>query len=425
MHLLDTDVLVCGGGMSGTVAALAAARAGARVLLVERWAFLGGAATAAAVGQFVGWETAAGRRVIRGIAEEIAGRLAARGAATGHEHFVMSTGHRMDRVSYDPEMLKVLLDEMAVEAGVRVLFHCVLLDVARRDRAIGSARFAAKSGPLEVRPKVAIDASGELDMLARAGAEFLPLAPGESMQPATLMFRFGPIDYARFDAIPQAERVALQARGVAEGALPRLALHQAHIPGTSEGWFNITRVAVDPTDPAALSAGEMEGRRQAAKAAQFLTECVPGCERGRLVNFATQLGIREGRRVRGRYVLGIADLRDARVFPDCIALGAYPLDIHPAEGAALRFEPFGEDVAYAIPFRSLVPEGLDNALVAGRGISCTHEAHAAVRVMPTAMAIGQAAGTAAAMAAASDSIVANVPIAALRSKLVDNGVLLE
>lgn len=414
-------MLVCGGGMSGTVAAVAAARAGARVLLVERSACLGGAATGASVGQFVGWQTARGRRVIRGLAEEIVSRLRSRGAASEHHHFVMSTGHRMDRVTYDAEALKVLLDEMTSESGAQVLFHSTLVGATARGRMIESACFAVRGGLIDVRAKVFLDASGELDLLACAGASFLPLNPGESLQPATLMFRFGPIDYARFEAMTERERAVLQAQGVAEGSLPRLALHQARVPGTDDGWFNVTRVSVDPTDPFALSRAEMEGRRQAWKAADFLARSVPGCERGRLVAFAAHLGIREARRVRGRYVLEVDDLRSARAFPDAIALGAYPLDLHPADGPGLRFEPFGEDVAYSIPYRALLPEDLDNALVAGRGISCTHEAHAALRVMPTAMAIGQAAGTAAAMAAATGCLAPDLPTDRLRTKLIEDG----
>jgi hypothetical protein len=416
---IDADVLVCGGGMAGTVAAIAAARAGAATLLVERWGFLGGSATAAAVGQFVGWRTAAGRQVIAGIAEEIVARLVVRGASQGHTRFVMSTGHPMDQVPYDPEVLKLVLDEMAIEAGLRVLFHAVVLDVVAADRAITAVRVATKGGVTTLEAKVVIDASGDLDVLARAGASFLPLADGETMQPATAMFRFGPIDRMRFDTLTQPERQALAESGFAEGALARAALHMSPIAGTDDGWFNIGRVAVDATDPLALSAAEMEGRRQAFAAAAFLAARVPGCERGRLVALAPQLGIRESRRVEGAYVLTGDDLRSGRRFDDAITVAAYPIDMHPSRGAGLRFETLGDDHAYQIPFRSLRPLGFDNVLVAGRGISATHEAHAAVRVMPTTMAIGQAAGTAAAMTIAGNAAIPQLEIATLRAKLRD------
>lgn len=410
--------------MSGTVAAVAAARAGAQVLLVERWGFLGGSATAGAVGQFVGWETAAGRQVIQGIAEEIVRRLERHGGSGGHTHFTMSTGHRMDQVSYDPERLKLVLDEMALEAGVRLLFHATLLGVTRQDATVAVVTVLTKAGPLEIRPRLVIDASGDLDLLARAGAGFLPLEPDEAAQPATMMFRFGPIDFDRFGVLATEELQALCRRGVESGALARAALHQSRIPGTDDGWFNISRVSLDATDPFELSAGEVEGRRQAFAAAGFLAAHVPGCEAGRLVALAAQLGIRESRRVRGDLVLTAEDLRAERRFPDAIAVGAYPMDIHPARGSGLRFETLGGDRSYEIPYRCLLPVGLDNALVAGRGISASHGAHASTRVMPTTMAIGQAAGAAAALACAGNGGSRQVDPGILRERLRQAGAFL-
>ena len=421
---LAVDVLVCGGGMAGTVAAVAAARAGARVLLIERWGFLGGSATAGAVGQFVGWETAAGRQIIQGLAEEVVQRLEWRGGSGGHTRFIMSTGHPMDQVSYDPERLKLVLDEMAAEAGVHLLFHATVLDVVRQGSAIAVVTALTKAGPLVVRPRMVIDASGDLDVLHRAGAEFLPLEPDEAPQPATMMFRFGPIDFDRFGALTSAELQELCRRGVESGALARAALHQSRVPGTDDGWFNVSRVSLDATDPFALSAGEVEGRRQAFAAADFLSAHVPGCERGRLVALAAQLGIRESRRMRGDFVLTADDLRAERRFPDAIAVAAYPMDIHPAKGTGLHFETLGDDRSYEIPYRCLIPAGLDNALVAGRGISASHGAHASTRVMPTTMAVGQAAGTAAALACAGNGGVRQVDGAQLRERLRRDGAYL-
>jgi hypothetical protein len=376
------------------------------------------------VGQFVGWETASGRRVVAGIAEEIVARLVALGASDGHSRFTMSTGHSMDRVRYDPELLKVVLDALSADAGVRLLFHAALLDVARSGAAITEVGLLTKAGVLRCTPRVVVDASGDLDTLARAGCTFLPLGEGEAMQPATAMFRFGPVDFATFDAIPPAQLKALAAQGVAEGALARAALHASRVEGTADAWFNIGRLALDATDPLALSTAEVEGRRQSLAAAGFLARHVPGCAGGRLVAFAPQLGIRESRRVRGLHVLDEAELRAGTAFPDRIAWGAYPFDVHPAQGAGLTFDELGADHAYAIPFRSLVPAGLDNALVAGRGISATHRAHAATRVMPTVMAIGQAAGIAAAMAARTNAAPANCDIAGLQARLRADGAIL-
>lgn len=424
MNPIDCDVLASGGGMAGTVAAIAAARHGARTVLFERHGFLGGAATAGAVGQFVGWETAAGRRVIAGLAEEIVQRLEAMDGSRGHSHFVMSTGHRMDRVEYDTEVLKVVLDEMAHEAGVRVLLHGQLAQVSRRGRAITSASLLTKGGLMEVRARLFIDSSGDLDLMARAGAPFLGLDEGEALQPATMMFRLGPIDFAAFDGMTAAAKSALAARGVAEGALPRAALHCSRVPGSDDGWFNVTRISLDASDPFALSAGEREGRRQALAAARFIAANVPGCERARLVAFAPQLGIRETRRIAGLLTLTADDLRRGGEFVDTMALGAYPIDVHHTGDANITFEELGADHVYALPYRIAVPQGLDNALVAGRGLSATHQAHGAIRVMPTAMAVAQAIGTAAALLAASNQPSAALDTATLREKLRAAGAIL-
>ncbi|MEQ9327800.1 MAG: FAD-dependent oxidoreductase, partial [Rhodospirillales bacterium] len=219
---VDTDVVVVGGGMSGIAAALAARRSGCRVLLAERHGFLGGAATAGSVAQFVGWATRAGRRVVRGIAGEIADRLEAAGGAAGFDVFTMSTGHRMDRLQYDPEILKVVLDTMLLEAGVTVLFHCALADIAANDGRVSALRIATQKGALEIRGTVFIDASGDMALLDAAGARFLERQP-EGLQPATMMFAIATVDFAEIAALDDARRNADIEMVQASGDLPRAA----------------------------------------------------------------------------------------------------------------------------------------------------------------------------------------------------------
>jgi hypothetical protein len=304
---------------------------------------------------------------------------------------------------------------MAHEAGVKVLLHCQLAQASRRGRTVTSATLLTKGGLLEVRARIFVDSSGDLDLMARAGISFLGLDEGESLQPATMMFRLGPIDFAAFDGMSSETKASLSARGVAEGALPRAALHCSRVPGTDDGWFNVTRIAIDASDPFALSDGEREGRRQALAAARFIAANVPGCKHARLVAFAPQLGIRETRRIAGLATLTAEDLRNGAEFVDTMALGAYPIDVHHSGDANISFEELGPDHVYALPYRIAVPQALDNALVAGRGLSATHEAHGAIRVMPTAMAVAQAVGTAAALLSAA---------ATLREKLRDAGAIL-
>lgn len=424
---LSADVVVCGGGVAGTMAAVAAARQGASVVLVERYGFLGGNATAGAVAQFNSWQTANGRRVVAGLADEVVSRLSRYGAAGQHATFVMSTGHRMDRVEYAPEVLKLVLDELVSEAGVKPLLHASVFDVRRSGRHIDSVRVLTKTGVVELRAQVLIDGSGDIDALNRAGAEFLGLDEGEALQPATMMFRFGPIDFARLDAVSKEEIATLARRGFEHGHLARAALHSSRDPYSSDGWFNISRLGIDATDAMALGAAEIEGRRQAWNAAQYLRSSVPGCEGGRLRAFATQVGVRETRRIVGDHVLTAEELLRPEQFSDAIAAGAYPIDIHPAAGGGLRYEGLGDDHAYQIPYRSLIPVGFDNALVVGRGVSATHSAHAAIRVMTISMAVGQAAGTAAATAAQQGNgraDVRSVSMRDLRATLLRDGAKL-
>lgn len=422
----DCDVLVCGGGVAGTIAAVAAARNGSRVILAERYGFLGGNATAGAVAQFNSWQTAAGRRVVAGMAQEVVDRLRDYGGAGEHEVFVMSTGHMMDRVSYAPEVLKLVLDDMVSEAGVRPLLHASLLDINLAGRRVEAVRLLTKSGVITVNPVVMVDTSGDLDALRHAGARFLELSEGEALQPATMMFRFGPVDFDVMDAISKQELATIARSGYESGALARAALHCSRDPFSQDGWFNISRLAIDATDAMALGRAEIEGRKQAWRAASYLREKVPGCGLGRLQSFATQVGIRETRRVEGDHVLTSQDLLEPTQFKDAIAAGAYPIDIHPAAGGELEYKSLDEDHAYQIPFRCLIPKALDNALVAGRGVSATHEALAAIRVMTISMAVGQAAGLAASMAASGDGhgTVREIDLNRLCSMLVKQGSVL-
>lgn len=422
---LDFDVVVAGGGMAGVCAAIAAARGNARTLLLERSSFLGGVATAAAVVQFMGWKTAGGDQIIRGIAQEIADNLQAHGGTEGFGWYTMSTGMKMDRLEFDHEILKFVLDKMVMEAGVVPLFHSWVAGVERSGREIQAVRALTKSGEMIFRPKVVIDATGDMDLLAAAGCEMLPLEAGEELQPASLMFRMGPIDFDRFDAITHEEARAISRIGVDRGGLGRQALSCNRIAGTNDGWFNVTRLAVDGVDAFALSRAEMDGRRQAFAGARFIVANVPGCEKARMQALAGGIGVRETRRIRGLTVVTEQDLRDGRVFDDAIGMSAFPIDLHHSGEHVSTIERLGgESHRYTVPLSALVPVGLDNALAVGRGISATHMALAALRIMPTVMLMGQAAGTAAALAAHSGGPVPDVPFAGVREVLLQSGAQL-
>jgi hypothetical protein len=420
------DVLVIGGGVAGVCAAVAAARGGADTMLVERIGFLGGAATAAAVNQWMGWKTEGGQQIIAGLGQELVERLVTRGGAPGFGWATLSTGLRIDSVHFDPEILKVVLDDILTEAGVTTLFHAIASGADRQSRTITAVRFLTKGGELTVTPRIVIDTSGDLDVLHAVGCEMLPLEEGEELQPGSTYFKMGPLDLGPYDAMSAEERLVIARRGVAQGVLGRLAISCFPVPGTQEAWFNVTRFPVDGTDPFALSRAEMKGRRMALAAAQFMAANVPGFEKGRLTGFATQVGIRETRRVRGRVVVTEQDLRDGRRFPDTVAIAAFPIDVHETRGVETRLERMGgPDHHYSIPLGSLIPESLDNALVAGRGLSATHTAFGALRIMPQAMATGQAAGVAAALSVSRNAPPAELPASLVQEELRTGGAILE
>lgn len=393
------DVIVVGGGMAGCAAALSAARNGAKVLLIEQNAFLGGAATAGMVGQFVGWQTRSRRMVVLGVAENIVARLRADGGCGDLDTFIMSTGHQMDRIEYDAEILKVSLEQMLVEQNVSILFKSFVMAANCVDDRINSVSVWAAGQLIVVSASVFIDASGDMTLVTVSGGDFLELESGEALQPGTMMFEMAPVDLKQMNAMSSADRDRIIAAGLKAGVLPRAALHYSRVPDADAAWFNISRVSVDPEDPFSVSRGEIEGRRQAIEISHFLRQHMPGCENARLSALAPQLGIRDSRRVRGDHVITRDEISTGIVYHDTIACGAYPIDVHKPTETKLTFIEFGEDHHYAIPYRSLIPVGLRNVLTAGRGISATHEAFAALRVMPTAMAMGHAAGLGAALAA--------------------------
>jgi hypothetical protein len=215
---------------------------------------------------------------------------------------------------------------------VRLLFHVSLLDVRHSGAAITEVQLLTKAGLVRCAPRVVVDASGDLDLLARAGCAFLPLDEGEVMQPATAMFRFGPVDFATFDAIPPEQLKVLAARGVAEGALARAALHASRVEGTADALFNIGRLALDASDPLALSAAEVEGRRHSLGAAGFLPRHVPGLRAGPADRFRAADGqppVPDHRQGRGKADEGHRDRAGDQVWHQhALAAVGHRLDLH-------------------------------------------------------------------------------------------------
>jgi hypothetical protein len=418
------DVLVVGGGSAGCAAAIAAAREGARTLLVEAGGFLGGTG-AAVLDTFYGFYAPGGdARVVEGIGWELCERLLASGQAFERPNtYGAGTG-----VTYDPEGLKRTWDELVANAAAAVLHHARVVAVVTAERRVASAIVETKAGPRRVSARTFIDATGDAELAWRAGASVD--RPGEEnrTQPLTTTFRLGGVDTER-TSTQELHRLMGEAAESGRYDLPRRegSSHRTVVPGVVH--TNLTRVAgVDATDPWQLSAAEQEGRRQVEEYVRFLIEQVPGYEIAHLLGTSVWIGIRETRRVRGRYVLTRGDVLAARAFDDAIARCGAPLEDHDG-GEATIWEYIGADgepsgLTYGIPYRCLVPVDLDNLLVAGRCLSATHDAHASVRSMAQCMAMGQAAGTAAALASTDGGHAATVDTGRLRGRLAEQGVKL-
>ncbi len=447
----SVDILVCGGGPAGVCAAIAAARNGARVLLVERGNCLGGMATRGLVGPFMTcYDKSGTTQVIRGLFDEIVERLVARGGAIhprevfGGTAFTswIKVGH--DHCTpFEPEALKLLLDEMCAEAGVKVLFHADFVEPLMDGARIVGSRLFTKNGMREVRAKVLIDATGDADVAFRTGAptEFGDPASGR-VQPASMFFRIGNCDLAAITADIEAHksdfyrkdgvnyrslhwRVA-EARAAGDWTLDRVSIGLFRGVKEDEWFINTSRImGVDSTNPESWSDAEAEGRRQVDQIFRFFRKYVPGCANARLLCSGSTLGIRESRHVLGEYRLTTEDCLEGRVPDDSILLASNSVDVHGRFGPkSNEYVPIKNGNWYGVPYRCLVPLKVENLLVAGRCLSADSGAAGAVRVMPPCMAMGEAAGTAAALCAKSGTTPRNLDSALLAATLKEQGAFL-
>lgn len=406
------EVLVCGGGPGGICAAVSAARNGADTMLVERYGFLGGMATAGLVFPFM-TRFAGGERIIDGVFQELIERLDAKGGYGGPDRPYM----------FDLEAMKIVADEICIESGVRLLLHTSVCGAEVAGERISRVLIHNKSGEQAVKASVFVDATGDADVAYLAG---VPCEKGRASdgltQPMTLNFRMAGVERSIMPTQADFNKLYLAARSEGRIDCPRNDVLHFATMRPDEVHFNTTRIIrADATSAEDLTRAEIDSRRQVMQFVAWLTSDVPGFASAYLQMTGAQIGIRESRRIVGEYVLTADDLLSARKFEDCIARGSYPVDIHDPDGGGTVIKRLAEGESYDIPYRSLVPKGIDNLLVAGRPISATHEAHSAVRVMPIAAAIGEAAGAAAALCVRHDTTPRELDVTKLRQVLVAQG----
>jgi hypothetical protein len=427
--IADADVCVVGSGSAGSTAAIAAARTGASVVLVEKLPFLGGTSTAV-LDTFYGFWTPgdAPRKVVGGIADEVVAALRALGPVIERPNtYGAGTG-----VTYLGEHLKVVWEMLTEEAGVRILLHTMLQDVlVDGDGRVRSIVVATKAGLARIAARTFVDASGDADLCAFAGFGFETAGEIDPAQTLTTTFRMANVDRERRRRVTKDQLHERMAAAASDGYdLPRRegSDHVTPIDGVTA--TIMTRLEpndrrpdgrlINTTDPDFLTAAEIAGRRQALEYARFLVDRVPGYEAASLVALGTQIGIRETRRVYGDARLTRDDVLGARQFADQIGLCGAPIEDHRA-GPDTRWAYIPDGGTVGIPYGALVVRDALNVLVAGRCFSATHDAHASVRSMAQCMAMGQAAGTAAAMATGD---VRAISMDGLQARLVADGAIL-
>lgn len=439
---MNCDVAVVGGGVTGVAAAIAAARGGARTVLIELRPFVGGnATTGLCIHNYV---TRYGRQVVYGLAQEIVDELIEMGGAVGHIPF---EGFASAVTPVDGNYFRIKVTAMLAAAGVQILYGASVVDAKREGDRVTELTVAVKGGLRKLQARNVVDASGDGDVAAMAGVPFRYGKEGSGkVQPVSMILHFHNVDTRRIaEAIAECAP-AMAARPEGGERIP------VYFNGTFSKWndaalregvftnrdrnvffntvwpdqINVNTSAVldvDGTDPIALSRANVDLTQQCADIGEFLKAHVPGFERGYYVPAAIP-GVRETRNIEGRYQISDEDVLEGRKFDDTIGQVCFPIDIHAPDSSQAVFYQIGADGAFDIPFRAMLPRELSNLVVAGRCASATHLAHGATRNMAPCLVMGEAAGVAAALASKGGTGIANVAIQDLQTELLARNVFL-
>ncbi len=414
------DLIVVGGGLSGVCASVAAARSGMSVLLIEKSGALGGAMSNSLVYPFMSYwtndkETNEKKYLSGGIFREMLNR---------QKEMCLNTNDK----NFSPEYFKFILDELTYDAGVDVLFHAVLYDVVKEGRKLKSIKVIAGSEKLELNAGFFIDTTGDGNLFYLAGCDYLLGRKSDNLcQPMTTCFRMSGVDIERFNVEKEnIQKLYKEYQNAGKISNPRENI--LYFLGIGEGimHFNTTRIIKrNPTDPFDVSKAEKAARGQILELVNFLKEVSPAFKNSNIISIASDIGVRESRKLRGKHILTEEELKNCTKFEDGIALGNYDIDIHNPAGSGTSHYYFKAGEYYSIPYRSLLPKEFDNLLVAGRCISATHEAQASVRIMPICACMGEAAGLAIAVAKQTNTNTHTLDTNILREKLKSNEAILE
>ena len=455
----NVDVLVVGAGMAGVCAAIAAARGGARTVLTDRYAFLGGNATAGLLGNFLTFHNMKGEQICDGIPQEIVDELIKLGGAFPEGHLHNAYGNSYSVTPQDGEVLKLVNQKLCLDAGVDLVLNTYTIGPIMDGDRVAGARIVNKSGESEIRAQVVIDASGDADIAAQAGAPFHLGDEQGKLMSISLFSRMGNVDldrhlehvkanpynfmlgedpyigksreeiaaglrthkdYPLVTGYYEAVKLA-QSRGEFHPNRQRVVFSITTIPGvvTINSTSMLGYSGIDNDD---LNQVAIEGREQVFKVRDFYRKYAPGFEECYVVDSASAIGVRETRRIIGEETLTDEDCIDARKGPRDIGQGAYCLDVHQPTGV-IEHKHVRDGEAYGIPYGVMIPQKIENCIVAGRPVSSDRFANGSVRNQAHIMTIGQAAGTAAAMCAERRTTPRELPVEPLREKLRQDGAV--
>ncbi len=423
----EYDVVVAGGGAAGFVAAVAAARAGARTLLIERYGFLGGTATAAMMVEF-GSIHDGGRVIVGGIPHEFMHRLAQHNGAVIHD-----PAHNM---IFDPESMIAVCQQMAVEAGVELLLHAWVAVPVMQASGVRGVVIESKSGRQAVEAQVVIDCTGDGDVAAAAGAAYNIGRDGDrALQPVTLEVLVGNVDTRQVPPWTGFKDLIAEAAAAGEWTIPTerffswgRVIKRGAPDDAARGFYflNVTNcLGIDGTDVAALTRAEIQTRSQLDSLIAFLRKYMPGFAHCYLDRTAAQVGVRETRRIAGDYTLTRQDVLDSCHFDDGVVPACNSIDVHEVKGKDFAHEYLRRGTHYQIPYRCFLPRGLGGILVAGRCLSADWRALGSARVMVVCMPMGEAVGLAAAQACRDRRPPREIDVSRLRDQLRAGGTVLD
>lgn len=439
-NVREKDVVVIGGGCAGIAAAISAARHGAKVLLAEKNGCLGGLATAGLVGPFMTCFDPEGKRqVIRGIFDEFICNMVSHGGAIHPADIAPGTSFSGYRIyghahcgPFNAESFKLVAEEMCEKSGVELLYNAIFISTVRNNfpDKIDAVIFATKAGLIQIAAKQIIDCTGDADVANECGVPFSYGDDRGNTQPASMFFIIKGVNKPKLEKIREEtndfKSIFYQdviVNEIKDGRynVPRekVALYE-----NPDGTFrvNMSRVYLhNECDPFEFTRGSIQGRKQIPEIINMMRRCIPGCENIELVESAFTLGLRESRRIQGDFVLTGTDIKNKRIFNDVIFISGNSIDMH--TGNVVNYE-VSSGEAFQVPYRILIPKKIKNLLVAGRCCSLDREALAAIRVMPPVFAMGQAAGTAAAICIEDNVMPAEVSIPKLQKILSEDDTVL-